>query len=101
MIPIKVRISSYVHMHMNKPIIQTYQHLIINLYIALEQPGGGGNLYPLSMFSKHYIYPDNRNACNAYAEHMETKASYSFTSLFVTFSNGLCPKLQISYSTQP
>ena len=24
-----------------------YQHSIINLYSNLEQPGGGGNLYPV------------------------------------------------------
>ena len=32
-------------------LIIAYQHFIIILYIALEQPGGGGSLYPLSIFS--------------------------------------------------
>ena len=32
----------------------TYQHFIINLYIALGQPEGGGSLYPLSTSSRLY-----------------------------------------------
>jgi len=39
---------------MEQLIVHAYQHCIISSYIALGQPGGGGSLYPVAIFSTYY-----------------------------------------------
>ena len=53
----------------------TYQHCIMMWQMSLGQPGGGGRRKPLSTFLM--------TSCLEYP------------------SNGLCPRLHISYTTQP
>ena len=44
--------------------VEPYQHCIISSYIALGQPGGGGSLYPVAIFSMYYRDKDNNNKTN-------------------------------------
>ena len=62
--------------------------------MALGQPGGGGRRRPLSVILMAWM-------CQSLHYSEIVKVDGYFTSALEFFSNGLCPRLHISYMRHP